>query len=226
MNTLRTLLVIFFLGIILGIFITIAFQSDIFYSFARWRSQGVMEKGFPFIMLNNIIVIALTLFGGVLFSLFEIKSYEKFPSKLYSFLDWLTIPLHKIFAIFDRRITSLKKPMKSCYFISRSFPLMVLFFNAFLLANLLFYVYIARGTIQNLGSIILIAFIEFFSIVVAALLAYEFTKRNLSLYESNNIDGFKRESRRFLYSRKNWAIFVFLSIILLASAYLEYSLIK
>jgi len=225
MNTLRVLLIVFSLGIILGIFIGMAFQTDLFYSFARWRSKGVVERGFLFIMLNNTIVIALVLFGGILFSLFEIKSYEKFPSRLYSLLDWLTVPLHKVFAIFDGRITSMEKPMKSCYFISRSFPLMVLFFNAFLLANLLFYV-TGRGTIRNLDSIFLIAFIEFFCIAVAALPACEFTRRNLPLYESNDIDHFRIESRRFLYSRKNWVIFAFLSLILLVSAYLEYSLIK
>ncbi len=226
MNALKTLSVIFFIGIVLGIFIAVVIQSDLFYSFASWRSQSIMERGFLFITLNNIIVIALVLFGGVIFSLLEIKSYEKFPTRVYSFLDWLTIPLHRIFAIFDKRIDSLEKPMKSCYFISRSFPLMVLFFNAFLLANLLSYLYIARGAIQNLGPIILIAFIEFFCIAVAVLLAYEFTQGNLSMYEENDIDGFKKESQKFLYSRKNWAIFGVLSLILLVFAYLEYSLIK
>lgn len=67
MNTLRTLLIVFSLGIILGIFSGMAFQIDLFYSFARWRSKGVVERGF--IMLNNTIVIALVLFGGILFSL-------------------------------------------------------------------------------------------------------------------------------------------------------------
>jgi hypothetical protein len=226
MKATKILLIIFLTGIILGAFIAAAFRSDLFYAFTVWRSRGVMERGFPFIALNNIIVIALVLFGGVLFSLFEIKSFEKIPNRVYSLLDRMTFPLHRIYAIFDKRMLCMEKPMKSCYFISNTFPLMVLFFNAFLLANLLVYLQPMIGTTQDLDFIIAIAFTEFLCIAVAALQAYEFTRKNLILYEKNDTQEFRIEAWRFIYSRGNWIVLTILSIILTASAYLEYTLIE
>lgn len=230
MKSALKILFVFLSAILFSIIVAYLFPgSDLLYSFSKWRVSGFIEKGIFFIFLNNIMVLFLVLFGGIIASLMEIKSYENLPCRLYSFLDLLSFPLHKIFSIFDQGINSLEKPMKSCYFLSVSFPVMVLFFNVFLFFGLLFYLFsnygINPGTQSFILDIMPIALIEFFCIFIAAFIAYDFTQRNYHLFRDNKIQEFRKISKEYISSKKNWILFITLSCILIISAFVEYFII-
>lgn len=229
-STLKLLLV-FIVAISIGLILVLILQeNNPLYGYAIWRAGGIVRRGMFGILINNIVVIALTLYGGIVFALLEIKSYNTLSPGFYNFLDKLAYPLHKIFSFFDRKIIGLENPLKSCYFLTVAFPVMVVFLNAMLLSNLILYAVIIQGFSMQIAAfilkILLIGFFEFFCILASAIIAYNFTQRNYQLYRENDINAFTEKSHRYLKSRRNFYLFVTFSVILTISAILEVKIIR
>jgi len=217
-------------GLTVGIIITTLPTEKHIEEYARVRAPASMRANVWLIMANNVLVMLLTLYGGVLFSLLEIRSYKTFPAGLYSFLDTLSSPLHRIFSFFDNKINSMADPMKSCYFISVSFPLGILFVNVMFFSNLVAYGIILQGINQQsivaLCKILPISLMEFLSLCVTAKLAYDFTQQNISLHSSNDTAAYVDAAKKYLTSKKNLQTAVMLSALLIASGILEHSMLN
>jgi len=216
MKSRKRFLAVFLVAIAFGVITSFSARiTPALQSYALWRASWVLGRGPYAIILNNIAVIFLTLYGGTLFSLAEIKSYETFPRKAYSFLDRLSYPLHKVFSFFDERILALGNPAKSCYFIEVSFPVMVFFTNVFL-----FFALTASAT--SLSSyVILIALIEFSCILAAAHTAYGRTQEDFRLYEEKNIGGLESRLMSYVTSPKNFGLFALLTAVLYTAGTIE-----
>lgn len=214
---------IFSVAIVLGVITALMFHdSNPLYSYALWRGEFVVGGGVFLIVLNNILVVFLTLFGGILFSLAEIKSYNMLPGKLYDLMDRLSYPLHFIFGVFDPRIKGLRNPMKSCYFLSVAFPVMIVLINALLLSNLLVFGVLKYNlNVSDILRLMPLVTAEFFCVIVASSRGVSFPQRNLSLYLENDTKKFRAVARKFLREKENWLTLLILSIILLVSGFYE-----
>lgn len=185
-------------------------------SYALWRASWVLGRGLPALILNNVAVVFLTLYGGVLFSLAEVKSYETFPRRAYNFLDELSSPLHWAFSLFDGRILALRNPAKSCFFIGVSFPVMVFFLNVFL-----FFALTASATEKLSSYVAYIALIEFSCILAAAHRALSHAQENFRAYEENNIRELEGVLWPYVKSPKNLILFLTLTALLCATGAVE-----
>jgi hypothetical protein len=223
-------LVVFVLGGLAGIFIGyFGGQDNVVLNFTVWRAGRFMDRGVVVLILNNVFVLSAVLYGGVFFALLELESYERFPSRVYGFLDKTVRWMHYLFSLFDNRIGGMKNPMKSCYFITVSFPIVVVFVNSMLYFNLIAYGFLVYGinakTIGVLVETSPVAFIEFTGIIVVASAAYRFTQENLVLYERNDYAGYGRKAREYLKSWKNMCLLAAASIAIAGAGFIEHSLL-
>jgi hypothetical protein len=170
-------------------------------------------------------VVFLTLFGGALFSIAEIKSYEILPDGVYALLDKLSRPLHRIFAFFDESILVLDNPAKSCFFIGVSLPVMIIFVNVFLFTVLVASALNAANLrIQTVAPTLFIALVEFSCIIVAAAPAYKLVRGNFSCYLRNDTKELRTLQATHLKSKRSWLLFIILAVVLYITGVLEYNL--
>jgi hypothetical protein len=214
----------FLLGLLVGLG-TWASHSRILLDYAFLR---IPEYSNPwFIFFNNLFALFIVLFGGAIFSLAEIKSYEVYPEKLYRFLEKLSSPLDTLFAVFDRTILQMRDPYKAVYFILYALPILVLSLNiAFFVAlflNLVFFMGISAE--HALGMFVFFMFplgiLEFSVLTVACLRSLNFAGRITPQIRKKKLESMKKECRGFLKSRREWALFALLSILLLLGAFYE-----
>ncbi|HEX54972.1 MAG: hypothetical protein DRO90_00700 [Candidatus Altiarchaeales archaeon] len=226
-SSLKKFGIIFLIAGILAIIAINLNLGGVIVGYTYLRAYPFIGNNFLLIFMNNFVVIVLTLLGGALFSIAEIKSYEKLPDRIYYILDHLAAPLHKFFSIFDKRIDHLKPPFKSCYFLLVSFPVLVLFINFFLFISLMLIAILEKNA--NLGVILRvmpIALMEFLCILIASGIALNFSQRAFLVLKKNDIDEFLRISVEFINSKRNLKIILLLSLILLLSAYIEDLIIR
>jgi len=218
-------------ALLLGVMIALWYgNSNPLYYFAWWRTGGISRWSALEIAFNNIIVIAMMLYGGVLGAMLEIKSWEKMSPKLYLALDKICYPLHFIFSIFDSKLKNLKHPFKSCYFITVSFAPAVLFINLLIFGSLitqLLYTYgINTRTVAYLSHQTLpLALIEFGCMGVATIISLKFPYQNYKIFENGELQALRCELKSYLTSPRNFFLMLGISIILSISAWWEHSML-
>lgn len=209
-----TLLLGILTGISVGVIIT-----KIFFPVPFFRKEMPLES-VAIVFISNSFLSTLICYGGVFFSLVEMKAYSFSSYKLF---DRIFNPFYNFLSIFSRRIKKLKPMYRSCYFSLFYFPLCCLFLFSFLVSTFfsIFLNSLGLSALTNLVKLFPHIFLETFVFSLSAIQALKIESKLENFLFAGKIKELKRDSLKLLKDTKIWKKLFVWYIVLLISAFVE-----
>ena len=178
------------------------------------------------IFLANSFLATLICFGGLLFSLAEIKVYKK--SKIYRRIDKLFDPFYSFLGKISKVYKKLNPMYRSCYLSISLFSVVSLFLYFFLISFYFsaFFFILGASSFTILSKLLPHISLEAIVFTSSALLSFDLRKRVEKFLILKKIKEFEEEVKRTLKDKSIWRKLLLLYLILFIAAFLERTFVQ
>lgn len=219
MSYFRGLIIVFILGIIFGSIFSLIFLR-IFPNIVPFTRDTMPLTTMFQIFLKNSFLATLICYGGVIFSLIELR-LSKF-GYFYRIIDRSLDPFYYIIGKIFKEFKKLGRLYRSLYLCPPSFPFVCTFLIGFII-SLYFSIFFI---LTELGPKLLLRSLPHLTLEVSvfissANIALEISRPLKKYIFKKQIKEFKRKSVAYLNDKKIWKKLFILYIILLFSSFIE-----
>ncbi|MBI4175820.1 MAG: hypothetical protein HY518_01335 [Candidatus Aenigmarchaeota archaeon] len=207
------------IGILLGSAVGVALSVS-FPGLQPVVNSGIALEDTGLIFIKNALLVTLIAFGGIIFSLLEIRFHKS--RKAYYALDRTVSPLYSVLGRFCPAYRSLGLFYRSIYLSLKAFPAICIFL-VFFTISLYFAVFLLllEGAASLLFNLVPHIALELYAFASSAALALQFSAPLRKRVMAKDIEGFWLEAKEMLVSRGVWWRMAWLYFVLLAAAFME-----
>ncbi|MCS7105969.1 MAG: hypothetical protein NZ942_01480 [Candidatus Aenigmarchaeota archaeon] len=218
LKKLKTIIFTLFLGTIFGIIFGL-FVSRKFTLVPFFRKIMPIES-MLIVFLSNSFLATLICYGGIFFSLTEIRVYS---FSTYKFFDRFFNPFYNFLGKFSEKIKRLKPMYRSCYFSLFYFPLGCVFLFSFLISSFfsIFISILGFSVLYNLVKLFPHIFLETFVFSFSAFQALVISEKIEKYLFDERVEEYKKMAMKLLKDRKTWKKLLACYSILFFSSILE-----